>query len=76
MDYKKRLEVRVEAIEAQIRYLARLPFSNDWREACAERAVAGDLEDELAEKLRLLDEFFPNREEDPAYWDRLTGRLY
>jgi len=76
MDYKAKLEARVEAIEAQIRYLAKLPFSSDWREACEERAVVGGLEDELREKRRLLDKFFPPEDEDPKFWAAEMPKLY
>jgi len=75
MGYKKKLEARVEAIEAQIRYLARLPFSSDWEEACEERAVVGGLEDELREKRHLLAKFFPPEDEDPEFWDREAPKL-
>ena len=65
---RDKLKARVEEIQGQINYLAALPFSNTFEEACAERAVACDLEDELSEKQRLLAKFFPPHEEDPEFW--------
>ena len=76
MDYQVKLEARVAELEAQIQHLAELPFSDNLEEAYEERTVVRTLEDQLRERLELLDKFFPEREEDPAYWDRLTGRLY
>ena len=73
---KEKLKVRIAELEAQIRYAADLPFSDDWREACTERAIVSQIEEELREKLQLLAKFFPEKEEDPVYWDKLTGKLY
>ena len=78
MDYKKRLESRVEQLEAQVEYLSKLPFSADWREAFIERAVVCDLQDELKQKRRLLRELFPVEiePEDAKFWAAETPKLY